>query len=101
MSNFLLSSGLLFEINRQIMNPVGYNLKLQSDGKINIEENLDKVFSETNYQAGRKKFEKWMNNIGLKRMNDRFNKLGFSVQTHHNGAWGKACQKKEKAKPNS
>jgi|SRR5690606_16399685 len=93
-TNWLRETGLLFEINRTVLNPLGYYLSIDDTGNITIGEELEKLYCKEHYEKGRKKFQKFMNEIGLKRMNDRFAKLKFNVQTEHCGGWGKDGKRK-------
>lgn len=89
---FLLDTGLLFEINRQVLHPLGLALAISIDN-----ENEDKVKVDTLFDAREelegiyysdevfndsiKKFEKYLElPINDKRDENRVEKLGYKVQ---------------------
>ena len=86
---YLLESGLLFEINRSIMHPVGLAMVVSKDEKGNFilvikdgrlePENLK--FNKEVYQRGNDKLIRFMRDFGHGQMERRSKKLGWSSQS--------------------
>lgn len=98
---FLIDNGILFEINRQILHPLGMQLEisLDSDGRV---ENVDLMdnrdseapiyFSSEEYERGRQKYQAYMESAGRRNIQKR-RRMGLVIQTgpnlpHHVGAGG-------------
>jgi len=88
----LLDSGLLFEINRHILHPLGFALAVSVDDNGNhkfdgLWDNRDDVegmiFSEEVLVEGTKKYTEYMKQEGYKKFGERYKKLGFLRQEHH------------------
>jgi len=86
---FLLESGLIFEINRKILHPFGLALEIiiDDDDKLvfgNIWDHRDDedgiTFSKESFDVGKEKFEKFMNEFGNMRLKTRLNNLGYTIQ---------------------
>lgn len=89
--DFLLHTGLLFEINRRILHPLGLAMEVEfpSDGgnsRVSAIWDCRKdpegvVFEEKTFQAGSAKYKKYMNTKGTKALASRKEKLGYLEQT--------------------
>ena len=86
---FLVDNGLLFEINRQVLHPLGLELRLrprQGDqpGSIEIVDNRDNpqplVFTPEQYNKGRASYEAYLGAHGRKNIKKR-RQMGVKVQT--------------------
>ncbi|HDD43689.1 MAG TPA: hypothetical protein ENG63_02350 [Candidatus Desulfofervidus auxilii] len=81
--NFLNESGLLFEINRKILHPFGFSLKLNNN---NIElwsyEDLEVYYNSDTFIKEKTKFNNFLNNYGKQKLRKRKKKLGFVIQTN-------------------
>lgn len=88
---FLLDSGLLFEINRQFLHPVGLALTVRKgnngqleigikDGRLTPDE---MIFTPETYEAGCAKIKEFLENFGYEQMRKRENKLGWGVQSNY------------------
>jgi hypothetical protein len=83
-AQFLIDSGLLFEINRTILHLVGLALTVNKEGVISIKdsrsmpENLK--LSKEVMVAAQKKWYEFTRNFAWKQMDRRANKLGWVVQ---------------------
>jgi hypothetical protein len=86
---FLLESGLLFEINRKILHPFGLALEVIVDDENKIafgsiwdarDDAEGIVFEKDSFDVGREKFEKFMNDFGDMRLKTRLNNLGYTIQ---------------------
>ena len=86
---FLLDSGLLYAINLQLLHPLGMamEIKFNDDGTKefggiwdyrNDPEGL--LFEDKTMIAGMEKFCKFMDEFGNKKLQERFDALGFVVQ---------------------
>lgn len=88
-------SGLLFEVNRRVLHPLGLALEIdadidETDGSIQsisfgeIWDNRDDpegiIFSTEAFQEGEKKFDAYMEARGKHNLASRFEQLGFFVQ---------------------
>lgn len=92
-AKFLLDTGLLFEINRQILNPLGLALEVDviTDHKGKVRTVFGKVWDyrddpegilmpDENYQTGLQKFTTFMSEEGNAILERRKTNLGFVVQ---------------------
>lgn len=82
-------TGLLFEINRRVLHPLGYAIALHAEleegpwyihGIRKTDDPEGFIFGESAYREGSEKFEKFMANGGLARLEKRLQKLGFTEQ---------------------
>ncbi len=89
---FLNDNGVLFEINRQVLHPLGLELHftLDEDGRLtsidlldNRESLLPISFSPEAFQAGRSDYEAYLNEHGRRNMQKR-RKVGMVIQTGPN-----------------
>lgn len=92
--DYLRKTGLLFEINRQVLHPLGLAIAVQlpEEGEQDIEfgvisildctedpEGL--VYGEDTFNNGIEKFQKYMDEEGDARLASRVDELGFYVQS--------------------
>lgn len=87
---FLLDSGLLFEINRQILNPFGLALVLKRlpDGKLVLADQLkdcrekpdDAFLDPAAFESGKSKLQDFLREFGWGQMEKRRDVLGYSTQ---------------------
>ena len=86
---FLLETGLLFEINRKILHPLGLALSLYLNDKgevfdmeiLDMRDDEEGVrYSDDTYAIGCDKFFKYMEAHGKKAIHGRFKKLGYILQ---------------------
>ena len=88
----LHDNGLLFEINRQVLHPLGYALALQWDEGTTDDEPSGVVLYKTDdpdgivfapetFREGDEKFQKFIERMGGHRMAERSAILGFTQQT--------------------
>jgi hypothetical protein len=82
---FLVDSGLLYIINREILHPVGLALTVTNNGAILLKSALDNpeimVFNRETVIAGYAKFKKFMASLGNQNMDIRKEKLGWTTQS--------------------
>jgi hypothetical protein len=87
--DYLLETGLLFEINRAILHPLGLALAVVEDSTgsqkniIVMDYSSDPegmIFTEEAYWMGTVKLDKFMEEFGILRLQQRKEKLGFVVQ---------------------
>lgn len=90
-ARFLLDSGLLFEINRKVLHPLGLALHVELDDdshtKVLFSDVLDSredpegfIFSPESFEDGIEKLEKYMAEEGQKMLESRMAKLGYLIQ---------------------
>lgn len=86
---FLIESGLLFEINRRVLHPLGLALQINIDDAGNyffggIRDYRDDpegvMYDETTFQAGLEKLNKFMEKFGDSKLKERYERFGFIVQ---------------------
>jgi hypothetical protein len=88
---FLLDTGLLFEINRQILHPFGLALQVElkdDTGEITIGNKLwdyrddheGLLYDRVTFEQGLSKFESFMQSCGLDKLEEREKMLGYIVQ---------------------
>ena len=86
----LFDSGLIFEINRSILHPLGYALVYKpgvtpddQDALLLYQTTDDEgmLYMEENFMDGAAKFAVYMKNIGEKLLQKRMNIRGFIRQT--------------------
>jgi hypothetical protein len=89
---FLVDNGILFEINRQVLHPLGLELHfhLSEDGGLAGIELADNrgspepiYFSPEGFEEGREKFQRYMDEAGRRNMKKR-RQLGMVIQTGPN-----------------
>lgn len=89
-AEFLLETGLLFEINRQVLHPLGLALEIkinEENGKIDFGDILDCredlegiIFDPETFVEGKERYEKYLEAYGNTNLNFRLSKLGFKAQ---------------------
>lgn len=80
----LLDTGLLFEINRTVLHPVGLALGVNNqDGSVSLHqvpETTGILFEEADLREGDRKFAEFMRSDGAKAHTARARLHGFAVQ---------------------
>lgn len=89
-ARFLIESGLVFEINRRVLHPVGLSLLVDLDSNnkrkliisslIETDDPEGFVFDQENFDLGTEKYEKFLEKRGQERITSRRNKFGFIEQ---------------------
>lgn len=90
-ARFVLDTGLLFEINRKVLHPLGLALCVELDEDSNtkvvfgdIYDSRDDpegfIFSPESFLDGKEKFDKYMEEFGQKALDSRLEMLGYIVQ---------------------
>ena len=88
-ADFLRASGILFEINRQVLHPLGMELHLHADdddgiGGIDIEDNRGEAepicFTAEAFNEGRARYEDYLAEHGRENIQKR-RRLGMVIQT--------------------
>lgn len=91
-ARFLAEHGILFEVNRQILHPLGMELRLELDegGRLERLELLDNrespvpiYFTAEEFDEGRAKYEKYLEEYGRRNMQKR-RQMGVVTQTGPN-----------------
>lgn len=86
---FLLDSGLLFEINRKVLHPFGLGLELtvDEDGTVRLGQLWDcrggiggLVYDSTTFIDGERKLERFMQESGARTLRERQDRYGFIIQ---------------------
>lgn len=89
---FLMDNGILFEVNRQVLHPLGLQLDIEVDeeGRVTSLELLDNrdspepiFFNADQFEEGRAKYEKYMQDQGKRNVQKR-RQLGMVIQTGPN-----------------
>jgi hypothetical protein len=89
---FMLDNGILFEMNRQVLHPLGLELHFQLDehGKVTGIDLLDNregpepiAFNAEAYTEGREKYEEYLRQHGRRNIQKR-RQLGMVIQTGPN-----------------
>jgi hypothetical protein len=89
---FLVDNGILFEVNRQVLHPLGLELHFRLDDNgmitaIDLMDNRDSTlpisFTPEDFQAGRTKYETYLNEHGRRNMQKR-RQVGMVIQTGPN-----------------
>lgn len=87
--DFLRDSGILFEINRQVLHPLGMELHLRPDddggiGGIDLEDNRGEAdpicFTAEDFNEGRTRYEDYLAEHGRENIQKR-RRLGMVIQT--------------------
>ncbi|MFA5758039.1 MAG: hypothetical protein WC942_01480 [Clostridia bacterium] len=89
-ARYLLDNGLLFEINRRVLHPLGLALVAEIDksnkkqivlsGIIETQDEEGYFFDSDSFEVGNEKFVSFMTKIGNKRIENRKKKAGFIEQ---------------------
>jgi hypothetical protein len=89
---FLVNSGLLFEINRSILNPIGLALTLKKlpDGSLILSDQLKDcrsnpeqlVIDAATFENGKRKLADFLSEFGHAQMDKRRDKLGWGTQDY-------------------
>jgi len=85
-AQFFLETGLLFEINRAVLHPIGLSLLVQKTdmgmelGLLDHRDNPTITFDPVTYQKGRTKWKQYWQTKGQKTHQRRERLLGFTVQ---------------------
>lgn len=86
-AQFLLDTGLLFEINRRVLHPLGYALSVDVNGnKYSIgdlwvtDDPTGFEFGEDSLAEGRAKVQAYMQREGAMKISNRMKTTGFIVQ---------------------
>jgi len=88
---FLLDHGILFEINRKVLHPLGLVLvvdvdwedekKLVITGLHSTDDDLEGiVFDPETFEEGRKRYQEFLEEEGQARLDARAQRIGFVVQ---------------------
>lgn len=92
-ARYLLDNGLIFEINRKVLHPLGLALIVDIDpdnsrwvtikGLVSVEDDDEEgfVFDDETFKDGSRKYELFLLKEGQKKLNAREKKLGFIIQT--------------------
>lgn len=89
---FMVDNGILFEMNRQVLHPLGLELhfRLDENGRITAIDLLDNrdsphpiSFSPEAFDAGRRQYEAYLQDRGRRNMQKR-RKVGMVIQTGPN-----------------
>lgn len=83
--NNLLDKGLMFEINRRVLHPLGLAISISADGVTTLHGTQDMegvLYSPESFTAGQLKFAAYMLSEGNARLADRNDILHFTVQSH-------------------
>jgi hypothetical protein len=89
---FLVENGVLFEMNRQVLHPLGLELhfRLNDEGRLTAIDLLDNregaqpiSFSPEAFDAGRARYEQYLKEHGRRNMLKR-RKVGMVIQTGPN-----------------
>lgn len=86
---FLIDNGLIFEINRKVLHPLGLAMFAEVDRSnkkklillIQETDDLDGfIYDEEGFNVGKERFNALLEKSGQKRLNERFEKHGFIEQ---------------------
>lgn len=81
---FLKESGLLFELNRAVLHPVGLSLQVSEDGSVQLLQTDDPagmVFTADTFVEGESKLMDYMNREGSSKLASRRAFLRYVEQT--------------------
>lgn len=81
---FLKDNGLLFELNRAVLHPLGLTLQVDADGKAELLQTDDPagmVFPENAFQEGEVKLMEYMEREGFSKLASRQAFLRYAQQT--------------------
>lgn len=91
-ARFLAENGILFELNRQILHPLGMELRFRMDGEghlrdMELLDNRDEptpiYFPAEEFDKGRAKYEEYLHEHGRRNMQKR-RQMGVVTQTGPN-----------------
>lgn len=91
---FLLDTGLLWEINRRVLHPLGLAMEvtIQPDGRMTIDSLWDcrddpegLVYDPDTFRAGQARFQATMEAWGNEKLAERAVRLGYLVQESPEG----------------
>lgn len=87
---YLINNGLIFEINRKVLHPIGLALvvdvdyknrnKLSITGLVETEDREGFLYDSDGFKVGSEKYEKFLKKVGQERLDHRFAKYGFLEQ---------------------
>jgi hypothetical protein len=88
---FLLDNGILFEINRKVLHPLGLVLvtdvdweddkKIVINGLYSSDEDLEGIiFDPETFEEGRRRYQEFLEQDGQRRLDARQQKLEFVIQ---------------------
>lgn len=89
---FLMENGILFEMNRQVLHPLGLQIVIEVDdeGRVTTFDLLDNrespepiFFTSDEFEEGRGKYEQYMQDQGKRNIQKR-RQLGMVIQTGPN-----------------
>lgn len=82
-AKWLIDSGLLFEINRNVLHIVGVALTFDQDGNVVLKDMREQpekaVYDKATYELGKDKLDNFRE-FSSKQMDKRRNKLGWAYQ---------------------
>jgi hypothetical protein len=91
---FLVDSGLVFEINRRVLHPLGMAMIVDVDRNnrrqlaitaiVTTEDPEGFLYDEEGYDVGKEKYQKFLDKGGQERLNARNAKYGFIEQDKAN-----------------
>jgi hypothetical protein len=85
----LVTTGQLFEINRKILNPLGFSLIYDPEDGLYVKCSLDSpevmIYDKSTFLLGMKKMNKFMKDYGVDILRKRQERLGFMVQKPFEG----------------
>jgi hypothetical protein len=90
-ADLLLDTGLLFQINKDILHPLGLALSVNIDDKTgektlsqdlwDCRDDVDGlIYTDETFKDGSEKLEKFYTEVGLDKLEKRREKLGYIVQ---------------------
>lgn len=87
---FLVDNGLIFEVNRRVLHPLGLALvvdidynnrrKLAITALVETEDEDGFLYDEESFSIGKEKYEKYLDKVGRDRLDARRIKHGFIEQ---------------------
>lgn len=88
-AEFLIRSGLLFEVNRRVLHPLGLALTVEGgdDCPTRISPRLERagvpeglVYAPADLADGFRRYLAWMKDVGFQRLARRYRRLGYRAQ---------------------
>lgn len=87
---YLIDNGLIFEINRKVLHPLGLAMVVDVDRNnkrqiaitalIETEDQEGFLYDEEGYNIGKEKYQRFLDKGGQERLNSRMAKYGFVEQ---------------------
>jgi hypothetical protein len=87
---YLIDSGLIFEINRKVLHPLGLAMVVDVDRNnkrqlaitaiIETDDQEGFLYDEEGYNIGKEKYQRFLDKGGQERLNSRMAKYGFIEQ---------------------